>query len=139
MVSDFDQLRVEHAEILAIASAIGHMLNHPIHEKAVELQALVAELVRVSVSHVMLENRYLYYEMLLSPHDQTREMAQQHITSFGNLASGLGEFAHQWQTPNHILAAAEKFCADTRSILHALTQRIHWEEQMFYSEMKGTH
>jgi hypothetical protein len=133
MLTNLDQLRAEHAEILTISAEIEHLLDpRGIRRKAPLLQDLISELIRRTLSHLLLEDRCLYQEMLLSPHDETRELAQQHVVSMGNLAENLRDYVRAWPASASIANAPEKFCTETAHMLHALESRINREERVLY-------
>ncbi len=133
MLNNLDHLRAEHADILAITAEITHLLNPPaIKKKAPLIQELITELTRRTLAHLLLEDRCLYQEMLLSPHDETRTLAQQNIVCMGNIAENLRDYVRAWQSPGRMISLPEKFCEDTRHIIDALELRINREERALY-------
>jgi hypothetical protein len=133
MLNNLDHLRAEHAEILTITAESVHLLDPPmVKKKTTLLQELIAELTKRTLAHLLLEDRCLYREMLLSPHDETRTLAQQNIVCMGNFAENLKNYMHSWHSAKRMAAFPKKFCEDTKRILEALELRINREECMLY-------
>ena len=133
MLNNLDHLRAEHAEILTTVAELNHLLQpSTVRKKAQLIQELVAELTRRTLSHLLLEDRCLYQEMLISQHDETRAIAQQHIISMGSMAEQLRDYVQLWHSYDCITARPEKFCEESQRILKALETRINREERVLY-------
>ncbi len=86
MLNNSDRLRADHIEILAIIAEIQHLLQpSTVQKKTKIVQELVLELTRRTLSHLLLEDGYVYQEMLFSAHDDTYMLAQRHIISIGSI------------------------------------------------------
>lgn len=133
MLNNLDRLRAEHAEILSITAEIKHLLNPAdVKAKLPLFHELIATLTRRTLAHLLLEDRCLYQEMLLSSYDDTRRLAQEYSDCMGNIASSLKEYANAWESSELILSHPEEFCKATRRMLEILESRINREEQMLY-------
>jgi hypothetical protein len=137
MLSNLDRVRAEHAEILAIVLEIRHLLDPTvIKSKATALRELIDDLTRRTLAHLLLEDRCLYREMLLSQHDETRALAQQYVDCMGSTAEDLRNFTLHWPTAAAIASAPKQFCDETKHLLEALEMRISREEQHLYPKVE---
>lgn len=133
-----DSLRSDHIEILSIIAEIQHFLEPEIiKQNATAVQNLVARLTQKTLSHLLLEDRFFCQEMLISTHDETRNLAQQHIANMGNMATQLKDYIQTWQNEDNIRLLPERFCAESKMLLESLQQRINREEQILYPKVEA--
>ena len=133
-----DSLRSDHIEILSIIAEIQHFLDpETIKQKAEAVQSLVTCLTQKTLSHLLLEDRLFCQEMLISTHDETRNLAQQHIANMGNMATQLKDYIQTWQNEDNIRLLPERFCAESKMLLESLQQRINREEQVLYPKVEA--
>jgi hemerythrin-like domain-containing protein len=133
-----DSLRSDHIEILSIIAEIQHFLEpETIKQKATAVQNLVARLTQKTLSHLLLEDRFFCQEMLISTHDETRNLAQQHIANMGSMATQLKDYIQTWQSEDDIRLLPERFCVESKSLLNFLQQRINREEQVLYPKAEA--
>lgn len=138
MLDNLDHFRAEHAEILTVVEEMRHLLTpSAVKKKSAILEELVTELTRLTLAHLLQEDRCLYQEMLLSSHDETRALAQQHVVSMGNIAENLRDYVRSWQSSEQIKADPAAFCEDTRHVLEALEIRIGREEKVLYPRVES--
>lgn len=138
MLGNLDHFRSEHVEILAVVEEMQHLLTpSAVTKKSAILEELVTELTRLTLAHLLQEDRFLYQEMLLSAHDETRALAQQHVASMGNIAENLRDYVRSWQSSEQIKADPAAFCDDTKRILETLEIRIGREEKLLYPRVEA--
>lgn len=133
-----DSLRSDHIEILCIIAEIQHFLEpETIKQKATAVHNLVARLTQKTLSHLLLEDRFFCQEMLISTHDETRNLAHQHIANMGSMATELKDYIQTWQSADDIRLLPERFCSESKSLLDFLQQRINREEQILYPKAEA--
>lgn len=138
MRNNFDHLRVEHADILALIEQIRHLLEPEIVKKKSKfLYDMIANLSRKTLAHLLLEDRCICQEMLLSSHDETRMLAQQHVASMGSMAQHMRDFLESWPSFERISAQPKDFCKESNVILSSLEARINREEQVLYPKAEA--
>jgi hypothetical protein len=138
MSRNLDNLRDDHIQILAIIAEIRCFLDPTtVQKKASLVQNLVSRLTQKTLSHLLLEDRFLYQEMLISTHDETRNLAQQHIASMGSIASQLRDYIQTWCSQEDMVSLPEQFCVESRQMLEALQQRIAREEDVLYPKAEA--
>jgi len=138
MLNNLDRLRADHVEILTIIAEIQHLLQpSTVRKKAEIVQELVLELTRRTLSHLLLEDKCLYQEMLISTHDETRALAQKHVVSMGSMAGHLRDYVKAWPSQEKIISLPERFCDESRYVLEALQLRINREEHVLYPKAES--
>lgn len=138
MSNHLDSLRSEHSEISSIIKEIQHFLDpETIKQKAEAVQSLVTRLTQKTLSHLLLEDRFFCQEMLISTHDETRNLAQQHIANMGNMATQLKDYIQTWQSEDDMRRLPGRFCAESKMLLESLQQRINREEQVLYPKVEA--
>lgn len=138
MRSNFDHLRAEHADILALIEQIQHLLEPDIvKKKAKSLHDMITHLGKKTLAHLLLEDRCICQEMLLSSHDETRMLAQQHVASMGSMAQHMRDFLQSWPSFERISVQPKDFCKESTMILSSLQARINREEQVLYPKAEA--
>ena len=138
MSSHLDNLRSDHMEILSIIAEIQRFLEpETVKQKAAAVQSLVARLTQKTLSHLLLEDKFFCQEMLISTHDETRNLAQQHIAHMGSMATQLKDYIQTWQCEDDMRLLPERFCAESKTLLNFLQQRINREEQVLYPKAEA--
>lgn len=135
---NLDRFRHEHAEILGVAYEIRHLLqpNH-VSKNAGMLHALLAQLTRKTLAHLLHEDRSVYQELLLSEHEPTRMLARNHVQSMSCFADGLKNYLHHWPDIQVLKRKPKQFCEQTEALIADLERRIDYEERGLYPFSEG--
>ena len=75
--------------------------------------------------------------MLLSSHDETRMLAQQHVANMGSMAQHMRDFLQAWPSFERISVQPKDFCKESTMILSSLQARINREEQVLYPKAEA--
>ncbi len=137
-MKNLDHFRHEHAEILGIAYEIRHLLQ-PDHvsKNAGMLHALLAQLTRKTLAHLLHEDRSVYQELLLSEHEPTRMLARNHAQSMGCFADSLKHYLNDWPDTQTLSRKPKQFCEQTQALITDLERRIDHEERGLYPFSEG--
>ena len=127
-MSQLSKLREDHAKLARLFSQLGHVidLRHP--PSTLELFDLRRELLSTLLAHLKLEDWALYPRLIESGEADIASAGQAFKDEMGGLAPAFLAYCDKWNAPS-IEADWAGYCADTRGILDALTNRLTRENR----------
>jgi iron-sulfur cluster repair protein YtfE (RIC family) len=128
-IMDMGELRRQHEEISLTARQLSQAVAETCQPSGVG--RLRWQLARQLMTHLALEDRLLYPTLSRSADAQTRDLAAALHRDTGALAKRFGAYMTRW-SDDRIAREWSAYCADTRLILKALTERIEREDRMLY-------
>jgi iron-sulfur cluster repair protein YtfE (RIC family) len=130
-VSDIARLREEHAQLVRIVQRLGDAIAQPSPPQQVELFELRRELASTLIAHLKAEDWVLYPRLLESPDEAIAGTAQAFIDEMGGLAAAFTAYSEKW---NAVAIGADwaGYCAESRGIIEALSNRIVRENRELY-------
>ena len=126
---DLTELRRQHDEISLTAKQLTQATDNPSHPGHVG--AIRWQLARQLMAHLALEDRILYPALQKSPHGDVRDTAARLQSETGALADAFSAYMAAW-SDDRVVRDWSGFCAETRHILTALTDRIDRENRRLY-------
>ena len=126
---DLTELRRQHEEISLTAKQLMQATANPAHPG--QVGAIRWQLARQLIAHLALEDRILYPALQRSPHADVRDTAARLQNETGALADAFSTYMAAW-SDDRVARDWGGFCAETRRILTALTDRIDRENRRLY-------
>ena len=125
------QLRKEHAELMAITRRLSAMIARDLPPPPTELYLLRRELSSALIRHLKAEDWLLYPRLLLSPNQVVARTALSFSEEMGGLAEAYTEYAERWGS-YAIQSDWDGYRTETADILGALASRIKREDRELY-------
>jgi len=125
------QLRKEHAELVAITRRLSAVVAREVPPPSTELYVLRRELSSALIRHLKAEDWLLYPGLLVSPNQLVARTALSFSKEMGRLARDYTEYAERWGS-YAIESDWEGYRTETAAILEALTNRIKREDRELY-------
>lgn len=126
---DFAELRRQHDEISETAQRIAIIITQSSQPGGVS--QLRWQLARQLMTHLALEDRFLYPAMQRYPDGRTRETAASLQSETGQLADSFSRYMSSWNE-DRMIREWSAFCKETRAVLDALTDRVARENRTLY-------
>lgn len=122
-MTDVAKLREDHAELVKLVRRLGSFIDQPVPPAALELFDLRRQLTSTLIAHLKAEDWVLYPRLLASPDPKIAATARAFNEEMGGLASAFSGYCDKWSAAA-IGADWAGYCADSRDIIDALTNRI---------------
>jgi hypothetical protein len=122
-MTDVEKLREDHAELVKLVRRLGSFIDQPSPPAALELFDLRRQLTATLIAHLKAEDWVLYPRLLASPDPKVAATARAFNEEMGGLASAFSGYCDKWSAAA-IGADWAGYCADSRGIIDALTNRI---------------
>ena len=122
-MTDVAKLREDHAELVRLVRRLGSFIDQPVPPAALELFDLRRQLTATLIAHLKAEDWVLYPRLLASPDPKIAATARAFNEEMGGLASAFSGYCDKWSAAA-IGADWAGYCADSRDIIDALTNRI---------------
>ena len=122
-MTDVAKLREDHAELVRLVRRLGSFIDQPVPPAALELFDLRRQLTSTLIAHLKAEDWVLYPRLLASPDPKIAATARAFNEEMGGLASAFSGYCDKWSAAA-IGADWAGYCADSRDIIDALTNRI---------------
>lgn len=130
-MANLAKLREEHAQLVTIVRRLGEFIAQPSPPSQLALFELRRELSSTLIAHLKAEDWVLYPRLLASDDPHVAETARAFSEEMGGLAAAFVGYSDKWNA-GAITADWEGYCADSRSIIEALTCRITRENRDLY-------
>jgi Hemerythrin HHE cation binding domain len=127
-MSELSKLREEHASLARLFTRLTAVIDRPVAPPQLELFELRRELVSTLVAHLKLEDWALYPRLIESGDDEAAAAGRHFKEEMGGLAPAFLAYSNKWNAAT-ITADWAGYCADTRGILDALTNRLTRENR----------
>lgn len=127
-MSELMKLREDHAALARLFRRLGEAIGQPNPPPQVELFELRQQLVSTLLAHLKLEDWALYPRLIESGEADIAAAGQMFKDEMGGLAPAFLAYSNKW-TAGSIGADWAGYCADTRAILAALTNRLTRENR----------
>ena len=124
-------LREEHAYLVRIVGQLSECIARPIAPPSVELFKVRRELNATLIGHLKAEDWILYPSLLASDNPETAAVAREFLDEMGGLAAAFLAYADKWSA-SAIDADWAGYCAESKGIIEALSQRITRENRELY-------
>jgi hypothetical protein len=130
-MTDLAKLRFDHADLTRIVGTLSEIIARPSPPPAGDLFKIRQDLNSTLIGHLKAEDWVLYPRLLASGDPQVAATAQRFSDEMGGLADKYVAHTNKWNA-NSIAADWGTYCAETRGILGALTNRIMRENGELY-------
>ena len=137
-MSDLFKLCQEHAELMEIAGKLSTIIELARPPAMSELFTLRRELSFTLIAHLKGEDWVLYPQLFASTDAYVAKTAQEFSYEMGGLAEAYVDYVDKWNA-HSIEEDWAGYCADTRGVLEALTQRITRENRELYPLLEMLH
>jgi hypothetical protein len=127
-MSELMKLRHDHAKLADLFSQLGEMIDRQSPPPQLELFNLRRELVSTLLAHLKLEDWALYPRLMQSDQPEIARAGETFKDEMGGLAPAFLAYSEKWSADS-ISADWPGYCADTRGILEALTNRLMRENR----------
>lgn len=128
-----DNLRKQHAQILASAREINVMLDQPLNDTTVKIiRSLLSKMHGLVGLHLAIEDTSLYPNLLADTRPGIRTMAQAFMLEMGALTGTFDAHLKRWASGPGLLENQAAFVSQTRALFNALSKRIHRENTELY-------
>jgi hypothetical protein len=127
-MSELMKLRHDHAKLADLFSQLGEMIDRQSPPPQLELFNLRRELVSTLLVHLKLEDWALYPRLMQSDQPEIARAGETFKDEMGGLAPAFLAYSEKWSADS-ISADWPGYCADTRGILEALTNRLMRENR----------
>ena len=122
-MTDVAKLREDHAELVKLVRRLGSFIDQPSPPAALELFDLRRQLTATLIAHLKAEDWVLYPRLLAGPDPKIAATARAFNEEMGGLAAAFSGYCDKWSAAA-IGADWAGYCADSRGIIDALTNRI---------------
>ena len=130
-MSNLAKLREEHAKLIDIVQRLEHVIALPSPPSQIGLFNLRRELNSTLIAHLKAEDWVLYPRLLDSKDTRIAAVAKAFIDEMGGLAESFAAYNVKWPAAA-IHADWAGYCAHSRVIIDALTNRITHENRDLY-------
>ncbi len=128
---EIQKLRQEHAELVEIVGRLGKAVMLPTPPEMVGLFDLRRELASTLIGHLKAEDWALYPQLMASNDPEIAATAKAFSDEMGGLSDAFAIYAQRWDAMS-INGNWKGFCAESRTIIDALTDRIQRENRELY-------
>jgi hypothetical protein len=122
-MTDVMKLREDHAELVRLAKRLEQLIGQAEPAGQLELFDLRRQLSSLLIAHLKAEDWVLYPRLLGSGEAAVAATAQAFNDEMGGLAAAFAAYAEKW-TAIAIAQDWAGYCAESRGIIDALTNRI---------------
>ncbi len=122
-MSELSKLREEHAMLARIFRELGKIVERPSPPPQVELFDVRRQLVSTLLAHQKLEDWALYPRLIESNDPELATVGRHFQDEMGGLAPAFLAYCDRWAAAS-IEADWAGYCAETRGILDALSNRL---------------
>lgn len=122
-MTDVAKLREDHAELVRLVRRLEMLIDRPTPPPALDLFDVRRQLTSTLIAHLKAEDWVLYPRLLASPDANVAATARAFNEEMGGLAAAFSSYCEKWAAA----AIADDwvgYCADSRGIIEALTNRI---------------
>lgn len=129
-----ENLRIEHAELLGLASKLATLLNTP-ENRSATATGLRETLVKMNAKlglHLAMEDKDLYPSLMKSTHGEAAAVAKRFVDEMGGIGAAFKEYLKKYPTGAVIEANWDAFKSESVGILGVLGNRIEKEERELY-------
>lgn len=130
-MSDLAKLREEHALIIKIVNRLSKIVEQPSAPSQLELFAVRRELSSALIAHLKAEDWVLYPRLVDSDNARVAGIARAFSQEMGGLAAAYLKYSEHWSAGG-IVENWSGYCAETKGIVDALTNRITRENRELY-------
>ena len=130
-MSDLAKLREEHALIIKIVQRLSQFVEQPSPVSQLELFEVRRELSSALIAHLKAEDWVLYPRLIDSDNAKIAATARTFSDEMGGLAAAYLDYSEHWSA-GAIAANWSDYCAETKGIVDALTNRITRENLELY-------
>ena len=130
-MTDVAKLREDHAELVKLVRRLASFIESPTPPAALELFDLRRQLTSTLIAHLKAEDWVLYPRLLASPDPRIAATARAFNEEMGGLAAAFSSYCEQWSA-SAIGDDWPGYCAASRAIIDALTNRIVRENRELY-------
>jgi len=127
-MSELMKLRHDHAELARMFRQLERIIALSEAPSQLELFELRRSLMQALIGHLKLEDWALYPRLIDSSDEQISATGRHFKEEMGGLAPAFLGYCEKW-TANTIAADWPAYCADTRSLLDALSDRLNRENR----------
>jgi len=127
-MSELTKLREDHASLARQFHRLAEVIDQPAAPPQLELFELRRELVSTLLAHLKLEDWGLYPRLIDSGDPEAAAVGETFKEEMGGLAPAFLAYSNKWNAAT-ITADWAGYCADTRGILDALTNRLARENR----------
>jgi len=127
-MSELMKLREEHASLARQFRRLAEVIEQPAAPPQLELFELRRELVSTLLAHLKLEDWALYPRLIESGDAEAAAAGAMFKEEMGGLAPAFLAYSNKWNAAT-ITADWASYCAETRAILDALTNRLTRENR----------
>jgi hypothetical protein len=127
-MSELMRLREDHAKLARMFRQLEHIIEQSEAPPQMELFEFRHEMMTTLIGHLKLEDWALYPRLIDSGDADISAKGQQFKDEMGGLAPAFVAYCDKW-TAGTILADWAGYCADTRAIVDALTDRLTRENR----------
>jgi hypothetical protein len=127
-MSELTKLREDHAHLALQFRRLSDIIDQPAAPPQLELFELRRELVSTLLAHLKLEDWGLYPRLIDSGDPEVAAAGAMFKEEMGGLAPAFLAYSNKWNAAT-IAADWAGYCADTRGILDALTNRLARENR----------
>jgi hypothetical protein len=125
---DIETIRLQHDSISEHAAALAAAVSKPDYSP---VAAIRWKLARELIAHLAVEDRWLYPTLIASPDRKTADTAKRFKNEMGGLADAFTNYMGKWND-QRIVAEWPAYCAETKTLLAALTKRVRRENKDLY-------
>lgn len=128
-----DNLRKQHAEILAAAREINALLSDSLSAiDAAAIRPMLSKMAGLVTLHLAMEDRSVYPTLAAHPDASVRAVGKRYSDEMVGIAAVFGDYMKNWQTTAQMRADPAGFSAASKAVFNALSKRIHFEHKELY-------
>jgi hypothetical protein len=127
-MSELSKIREDHATLARLFKRLGDVIACPSAPPQVDLFELRRELVSSLLAHLKLEDWALYPRLINSGDIEIARLGAEFEAEMGGLAPAFLDYSNKWSATS-IDADWAGYCAETRTILDALLNRLSRENR----------
>lgn len=128
--------RDDHAAIAALIKDFEATLDvAKLQTQAADCRKILSNLAGKLRIHLANEDRMLYPNAAKSQDAGVRALAERFQREMGPLATTFKTYSDRWLTPRDIASNATEFVAQSRTVMHALKERVRKENTEFYAAL----
>lgn len=127
-MSQLSKLHEDHAKLARLFGTLGEIIEKPAAPPRLELFEVRQDLMSNLIAHLKLEDWALYPRLIDSGDPQLSKTGEAFKEEMGGLAPAFIAYCDKWNA-DAIEADWQGYCADTRAILDALTNRLMRENR----------
>lgn len=133
-MSRTEKFRLQHNELLALATELQGMLNEDALSKdALPARSCLAKLMGKLSLHLSSEDKVLYPELEAHKDPTVAAIAHRFASEMKNTTAQVVAYNSRWPTPTAIKANPQSFVKETKEVIKILADRIKRENQELYA------